>query len=54
MPIEFHGLPEHVQKALFTCLKVRKGQLVDALISKYSCKHLPTLVDFDWRLKVNA
>ena len=52
MPLEYHEFPENVQQALLTCIKVRKIQLTDALLYKYSSKHIPTLFDFDWRLKV--
>ena len=52
MPLEYHALPEQVQQRIFTCLKVRREQLTDALIRKHSKNNLPTLRDFDWRLKV--
>ena len=52
MPLEYHALPEQVQQQILTCLKVRREQLTDALMRKRSKNSLPTLRDFDWRLKV--
>jgi hypothetical protein len=52
MPLEYRELPEHVKQVILTCLRIRKAQLTDALLIKYSSKHFPTLCNFDWRLKV--
>ncbi|XP_011500432.1 PREDICTED: COMM domain-containing protein 8-like [Ceratosolen solmsi marchali] len=51
MPLEYHELPEHVREIILICLRIRRSQLTDALLYKYSCRHLPTLLNFDWRLK---
>lgn len=52
MPQEYHELPEQVQQNILTCLKVRREQLTDVLLKEHYKKKLPTVTDFDWRLKV--
>lgn len=52
MPQEYHELPEQVQQNILTCLKVRREHLTNALLREHYKKKLPTIVDFDWRLKV--
>ncbi|XP_033231432.1 COMM domain-containing protein 8-like [Belonocnema kinseyi] len=52
MPLEYHALPEQVQQRICSCLKVRREQLTDALLRKQSKNCVPTLRDFDWRLKL--
>lgn len=52
MPQEYHELPEQVQQNILTCLKVRREHLTNALLREHYKKKLPTVMDFDWRLKV--
>lgn len=52
MPQEYHELPEQVQQNVLTCLRVRKEQLTNALLKEHYKRKLPTVTDFDWRLKV--
>ncbi|XP_066603051.1 COMM domain-containing protein 8-like [Prorops nasuta] len=52
MPQEYHELPEHVQLNLLTCLKIRREQLLKALIKENSKRKRDTLIDFDWRIKL--
>lgn len=52
MPQEYHELPEQVQRNILTCLKVRREHLTNALLMKHYKSKLPTVVDFDWRLKL--
>lgn len=52
MPLEFHALPKHIQEAIIICIKVRKCELSEALILNCSIKHRPTLLNYDWSLKV--
>jgi len=52
MPQEYHELPEQVQQNIFTCLKVRREHLTNALLREHYKRKLPTIADFDWRLKV--
>lgn len=54
MPQEYHELPEQVQQNIFTCLKVRREQLTDALLREHYKRKLPTVIDHDWRLKVSC
>lgn len=53
MPQEYHELPEQVQQNVLTCLKVRREQLTDALLREHYKRKLPTVIDYDWRLKVS-
>ncbi|EZA51053.1 COMM domain-containing protein 8 isoform X2 [Ooceraea biroi] len=52
MPQEYHELPEQVQRNILTCLKVRREQLTNALLMEHYKRKLPTVIDFDWRLKL--
>ncbi|XP_012222596.1 COMM domain-containing protein 8-like [Linepithema humile] len=52
MPQEYHELPEQVQQNILTCLKVRREHLTNALLREHYKRKLPTIVDFDWRLKL--
>jgi len=52
MPQEYHELPEQVQRNILACLKVRREQLTNALLMEHYKSQLPTITDFDWRLKV--
>ncbi|XP_014468048.1 PREDICTED: COMM domain-containing protein 8-like [Dinoponera quadriceps] len=52
MPQEYHELPEQVQHNVLTCLKVRREHLTNALLREHYKRKLPTLTDFDWRLKL--
>ncbi|XP_076173844.1 COMM domain-containing protein 8 [Ptiloglossa arizonensis] len=52
MPQEYHELPEPIQRSVFTCLKLRREQLTNALSIEYSKQKYETLIDFDWRLKL--
>jgi len=52
MPQEYHELPEQVQRNVLACLKVRREQLTNALLMEHYKSQLPTVTDFDWRLKV--
>lgn len=52
MPQEYHELPEQVQQNVLTCLRVREEQLTNALLKEHYKRKLPTVTDFDWRLKV--
>ncbi|XP_020281519.1 COMM domain-containing protein 8-like [Pseudomyrmex gracilis] len=52
MPQEYHELPEQVQQNILTCLRVRREQLTNALLREHYKRKLPTVVDFDWRLKL--
>jgi len=52
MPQEYHELPEQVQRNILACLKIRREQLTNALLMEHYKSQLPTVTDFDWRLKV--
>lgn len=53
MPQEYQELPEQVQQIILTCLKVRREQLTNALLREHYKRKLPTVTDYDWRLKVS-
>ncbi|XP_012283761.1 COMM domain-containing protein 8-like [Orussus abietinus] len=50
--LEYLELPEEVRSCVVNCLKLRQEQLTNVLIRKASKKILPTLTDFDWRLRL--
>ncbi|KAH0950960.1 hypothetical protein HN011_004418 [Eciton burchellii] len=52
MPQEYHELPEQVQRNILACLKIRREQLTNALLMEHYKSQLPTVTDFDWRLKL--
>ena len=52
MPSEYHQFPEFVKSLFVSCIKVRKDQLTDAITRRISKSIFPTMLDFDWKIKV--
>lgn len=52
MPQEFFQVPESLQAKILSCLRIRQESLAKALTTELSQNNTPTIVDFDWRLKM--